>query len=198
MASKYAGLRGKIPQQEPTERDERLRGALAERRSKYEKLSDLATFGELTKEFNAATVETARLAVLVKNQKLILDATEILIKKILEGDDAEAIKANDYTWTPTFEPYPVAENPVAIIEYFKKNGMEDQLQLTTTELAGRLKNFVKAEALANELVIVNREETDPNTGETRQVQDVRSNIPGVKVFLKAGLSRVKSSNKGVQ
>jgi hypothetical protein len=67
------------------------------------------------------------------------------------------------------------------------------LTLKAGELATRLKTLVKEEAQNNELQIETKDVVDPDTGETRQVTEVRSKIPGVKVFLKNSLSRVKSS-----
>jgi hypothetical protein len=189
LASKYAGLRGKIPVQR-TPRAEALVEALRERRSKK--------VGELTTEYNAAKAVSVELAAKTAANKVILDALEILIREYLDANEADGIKSDGYTWTPTYVPYPSADDPAAVIKYFRENNMEDLLQLKNSELAERLKAFVKAEAAEGTLIIEEREVTDPDTGETKMVQDVRSNIPGVKVFMSEGLSRVKSSNKGAK
>jgi hypothetical protein len=186
MASKYAGLKGRVPEQ-PTIRDQALQAALDERKQK--------SVAELTEEYNQAKAEAVEMANKAKVLKVKADALEILIRRKLDSEDADAIRINGYTWSETFEPYPVCDDVEAVLKYFHDpaNGMEDQLRLKSSEIAERLKNFVKAEAQANELVIEEKEVEDPDAPEgKRTIQEVRSNIPGVKVFLKAGLSRVKS------
>lgn len=187
MASKYAGLKGKIPEQ-PTERDEVFRRETAKRADK--------TVGELTEEYNTVQDAIARLAEKTKTGNLLKRVLEVLIREKLDAQDADSINASGYTWTPQFEPYPIAEDVDAIVKYFQENGMEDQLQLKASELATRLKSFVKDEALANELIIEIKTEVDPATGEEVEIgRDVRSKIPGVRVFLGSGLSRVKSNKR---
>lgn len=181
MASKWAHLRGKVPV-EKTERQQDVEDKLKELGAK--------SINELTKIYNDKVAEIKDLAKKAKELKVSSDAAEILILKKLDAERAEAFRINSYTWSETFEPYPIAEDPVAIVKYFVDHGMADQLKLTTTELAGRLKTFVKAEADANELQIETKEEPGPDGPVT--VTIVRSQIPGVRVFLKAGLSRVKS------
>lgn len=187
MASKYAGLRGKIPEQ-PTERDVQFKELSAKRKGK--------TFGELTEEYNAVVEGLKKLAERTKAGNLLKTVLEVLLRESLDAQDADSVNANGYTWTPQFEPYPIAEDVDAIVKYFRENGMEDQLQLKASELATRLKSFVKDEALANELIIEIKTEVDPSTGEEVEIgRDVRSKIPGVRVFLASGLSRVKSSKR---
>jgi hypothetical protein len=180
VASKYAGLKGVIPEQQ-SQRDAALDLAIVERRTK--------TVAELTEEYNQVNAEAATLSLRAKVVGIQAKALEILIRKKLDADDADAIRINGYTWSETFEPYPIAQDPAVIEQYFREHGMEDQLRLTATELATRLKNHVKQEALANELIVQEIPNPD-NPGTT--ITEVRSQIPGVKVFLKAGLSRVKS------
>lgn len=188
MASKYARLKGKVPEQE-TERDQAINEFLAEWRN-----DSLAV---LTEAYNKACTDGDELAAKVKKTNQRIDALEILIRRRLDAEDADSVGMHGFTWSEKFEPYPVAEDPVAIVKYFKDNELEDQLALTNSELAGRLKKYVKEEALANELVVVTKQVDDPDApGGTREVTEVRSHIPGVRVFLKAGLSRVKS--KGVK
>lgn len=186
MASKYAGLKGKIPEQ-PTERDEQFKTEIAGRKGK--------TFGELTEEYNVVEEAIKKLAEKTKFGNLLKKVLEVLIRESLDAQDADSVNANGYTWTPQFEPYPIAEDPDAIVKYFKDNDMADQLKLKSSELATRLKSFIKEEALSNELQIEIRTETDPVTGEEIEVRDVRSKIPGVRVFLASGLSRVKSTKR---
>lgn len=186
MASKYAGLKGKIPEQ-PTERDEKFKAETGARKGR--------TFGELAAEYNLIEDAMKKLAEKTKTGDLLKKVIEVLMRASLDAQNADSVNADGYTWTPQFEPYPIAENPTAIVKYFQENGMEDQLQLKSTELAGRLKNFVKEEALANELIIESRTEKDPVTGEDVGVNEVRSKIPGVRVFLASGMSRVKSAKR---
>lgn len=186
MASKYAGLKGRIPEQQSA-RDVALETAIEERKGK--------TVAELTEEFNAAKDQAALAATQAKVLKVKADALEILIRRKLDADEADAIRINGYTWSETFEPYPICDDIDLVLEYLlnPENGMADQLKLKSSELAERLKNHVKEEALANELIIEQKEVDDPTApGGKREVTEVRSRIPGVKVYLKPGLSRVKS------
>lgn len=186
MASKYASLRGKIPEQPepPSEKQQKI----AEVQARYTDRS----FLNLTAEFNRLQTTSDAAADNLKAINLELEAVERLIQEQLDAEGADSIRMNGYTWSGSCTPYPSAEDPAAIITYFKENGLEDQLTLKATELASRLKSFVKEEALANELVIEVKTFIDPNTGEESQYNDVRSHIPGVRVFLKNSLSRVKS------
>lgn len=186
MASKYAHLKGRVPERQ-TARDAALIAEL--------EAIERQPLAELTEGYNAAVQEAEELAAKVKKVSVRLEAREILIRQGLDGQDADAVRMNGFTWSSKFEPYPVTEDPSAVVRYFKENGLEDQLELSASELNGRLKNFVKEEALNNELLVGEKEVVDDLTGETRQVTEVRSKIPGVRVFLKGGLSRVKSSNK---
>jgi len=183
MASKWAHLKGKVPEKAPTLRDM----ALGEELNKI----DAADIGQLTDEYNALWKESDDLAALVKANKLKMDAREILIRKRLASKGVDGAMVNGYTWTEKFEPYPVCEDPAAIVEYFRTHDMEDQLTLSNTELASRLKSFVKDEASRGELQVI----TIPGENGEEDTTEVRSSIPGVKVFLKADLSRVKSSKK---
>lgn len=190
MASKYAHLKGHVPE-EQTVRDVALVKALEER----EKL----TLDELTKQYNDLEVEAEQLAVKVKDVNVRWEACEILIRGGLAQFNADAIRLHGYTWSEGCEPYPVCEDPRVVEKYFRENGMEDQLLLKTTELASRLKNFVKNESMNNELTSEEKQFVDPVTGEERTIIEVRSKIPCVRVFLKKSLSRRKSGNsiKGV-
>lgn len=183
MASKWAHLKGQIPERAPTARDVALQEALQK--------IDAADIGQLTEEYNALWKESDDLAALVKANKLQMDAREILIRKRLAAKGIEGAMVNGYTWTEKFEPFPVCEDPAAIVNYFETHDMADQLKLTNTELASRLKSFVKDEAARGELQIINIPGADGEEDRT----EVRSSVPGVKVFLKADLSRVKSSKK---
>lgn len=182
MASKYAHLKGQVPERPATARDL----GLAEELKKLDKI-DLNT---LTDEYNALWKESDDLALLVKTNKLKMDAREIMIRKRLDAMGVDGAKVNGYTWTEKFEPFPVCEDPKAIVKYFEEND-PSQLQLSNTELAARLKNFVKEEAATGQLRIV----TIPGENGEEDRTEVYSSVPGVKVFLKGDLSRVKSSKK---
>lgn len=183
MASKYAGLKGRIPEQ-PTEREAAVQALLDEYKD--------TPIADLTATYNLAVEQATSLAAKVKAIGARLEAFEILIRQRLDALEGDAISVNGYTWSPKFEPYPVAEDVDKIVAYFKEHGMEDQLVLKTSELASRLKNFVKEEALNGELIVEPKTVVDEATGEEKVVNDVRSQIPGVRVFLKASLSRVKT------
>jgi hypothetical protein len=184
LASKYAGLKGRIPEAPQTPRAADIAGKLNDWKDE--------SISSLTEMFNGASAASAALAAEVKKVNATLEALEILIRQKLEALEGDAISVNGYTWSPKFEPYPVCDNPQAVVQYFRENDMESELVLTNTELASRLKTYIKEEALNNELQITTREEVDPITGDIREVPEVRSKIPGVKVFLKPGLSRAKS------
>lgn len=186
MATKYASLRGKIPEEPrpPSPKDEKIK--------EFQKKYTDRTLLNLTKEYNRLDKESGDAADKLAGVNLELEAVELLLRGQLDAAGADSVKMNGFTWSPKVEPYPSAEDPALIIEYFKDNGMEDQLTLKAGELATRLKTFVKEEALANELIIEQKTVADEVTGEERTVTEVRSKIPGVKVFLKSSLSRVKS------
>lgn len=186
MASKYAHLKGQIPVEEIVYSPEvtAFMAAFA-----VEDLND----GDRAKRFNTLTNESIELSKQVKVLSNKLDAAEANMLKGLDANGTEAVKADGYTWTPTFEPYPSCEDPEAIVKYLKRKKMGSMLVLKVSELASRLRSLVKDEAVNNELRITIDEYTDPATGEVKQRRTVRSRVPGVKVFLKAKLSRVKSS-----
>lgn len=181
MASRWAHLRGIVPEKK-TERQEDVEKKIVEYGEK--------TLDELTKIYNEKWDEDSELSKKQKALKVEFDALEILLQKRMDIDKADAYRMNGFTWSQKTEPYPSAEDPAAIVEYFKTHGMEDQLTLTVSELASRLKSFVKAEADNNELQVEIK--TVQIDGQDVEVTEVRSQIPGVKVFLKNALSRVKS------
>lgn len=183
MASKYGHLKGKVPAP-PTERDEAIEAALRPLQGK--------SMQALALLYNTQKAKAAILARHAKARKAVIDALEMVMLRNLESAGLDGIKAEGFTWSPSFEPFPVCEDPDAIVKYFEENGLEDQLKLTKTELAGRLKSFVKDESVNGELEFGTKEITDPD-GSIREVPDVRSKIPGVRVFLQSALSRVKSS-----
>jgi hypothetical protein len=184
MASKYAGLKHRIPEQ-PTARDAALTAELA--------AIETETLAELTAGYNTCKDAAGKLAEQVKQLSVRLEAREILIRRALDAQGATSVRMQGYTWSEKFEPYPVTEDPAAVVRYFREHGLEDQLTLTASELNGRLKNLVKEEALANELQVDVVTVVDPATGAEQQTTEVRSRVPGVRVFLKAGLSRVKGA-----
>lgn len=181
MASKYAALKGKIPK-EPTERDVKFVQAMVERKSK--------SFSELAQEFNTTEAVMAKLATKTAELKLKLSVIAALMEDRLECEDADSITTQGRTWGISYEPYPQAEDPEKIVEYFNENGMAAQLLLNKTELAARLVTFVKEEAANNELVIETETVEGPDGPIEKQV--VKSKIPGVRVFLWSGLSKAKA------
>jgi hypothetical protein len=186
MASKYAHLKGQIPIEEVIYSPE-----VAAFMKEYAELDP--TPGERAKRYNTLNAEAVEMAGKVKvlNQKL--EAAEANMLQSVDSNGIDSIKADGYTWTPTFEPYPSCEDPEAIVKYLKRKKMGSMLVLKVSELASRLRQLVKDEAANNELRIDVVSETDPITGEVKERRIVRSRVPGVKVFLKAKLSRVKSS-----
>ncbi len=183
MASKYAGLKGKVPEA-PTERSQEITEHILKRAGQ--------SFTDLAGDYNNLRGKIDGISAALKVLNTELDAIEIMLRESLEAQNADSVKTQGYTWSSNPEPYPSCENPEAIIAYFNDNGMADQLKLRSTELASRLKGFVKEEALANEL-IPSVKIVDGPDGEPIETLEVRSKIPGVKVFLKYSLSRVKSS-----
>lgn len=185
---KYSHLKGTIPkgQKEPTPRDAAIAAEIKRLNRLQLSLADLATgYNRLMTTAEASAKNLARINVQ-------LEAHEQLLLGALESSDLERATADGYTWSEGCEPYPVCEDPAAIVAYFKENGMEEQLALTKTELASRLKTFVKEEAVNNELIIETKVIPHPVTGEEIEVPDVRSKVPGVRVFLKTSLSRRKA------
>lgn len=185
MASKYAGLKGRIPEQEKplTDRSQAIIKEMADYKDKQ--LTELAAAYNVV---DAQMEEAAKVVTAFKHRK---DALEILIRKMIDAQNIEKIGLDGFTWSNGYEPFPVADDPALAIQYFKDNGMEDQLKLTASEIADRLKKHVKEEALANELEITEVTIDGPDGPITTTV--VRSRVPGVKVFLKPSLSRVKST-----
>jgi len=181
MASKYAHLRGNVPVQQ-TERDEAVTKFMEEFRKED------TTTGAAAKRFNDLTAEKAKLTEQLNTLNQKLDAADYLMQDRLDADGSDAVSADGYTWSISCEPFPVCEDPEAIVKYLKRKKMADMLVLKTSELASRLRNLVKDEALNNELKV--KVTTD---AEGKEVREVRSNVPGVKVFLKQTLSRTKSS-----
>lgn len=185
MASKYKGLKGNVPKQ-PTERDDTLRRALGS-------IPEGQTPEQLTTAYNEWKQKYEDGSAVLKKMKGLLDAYEIRIIGAIDAASVDAITVSGYTWTEKTAPYPTCEDVDAVIKYFHENGMEDQLRLNASELARRVENHVKQEALDNELRIEVTTEVDPETGEEREKREVYSNIPGVKVFLKSSMSRTKST-----
>lgn len=183
-APKYAHLKGRIPEA-PTEKA----AAVIEQMKAYASL----TIVELTAEYNKIESEGEDLKKKVAVHSAKDKALEALIRGHLKQQGIEAVTASGFNWGENVEPYPICEDRDQIKKYFKDNGMEDQLELNGTELATRLKSFVKEEAAANELTIEVKEIDDPEApGGKREVTEVRSKIPGVKVFLATKLSRTKA------
>jgi hypothetical protein len=182
---KYKALKGKIPVQ-PSERDEAISAAIKEREGK--------SHTELMEELNALEPKIAEKAAELKALNTTYDALDIMIRERLEGLNVDGVKAHGFTWSKNVEPFPVvrAADVEQIVQYFRDNGMEDQLALKASEIAGRLKTFVKEEALAGEFEIEEVEVPDPETGGTKTISEVRSKIPGVRIFLSEKLSRTKS------
>lgn len=184
-APKYAHLKGRIPEA-PTEKAAAVIAEMKEFASR--------TIVELTALYNAEEIVSDDLASKVAKSDAKMKALEALIRGHIKQQGLEAVTASGFHWGENVEPYPVCEDPAAIKKYFRDHGMEDQLELKSTELATRLKTFVKEEAAANELDIQIKEVDDPEApGGKREVTEVRSKIPGVKVFLAHKLSRTKSS-----
>lgn len=190
MASKYAGLKGRIPG-EMTKHEAAVVAELAT----IEKLS----VAELTAEYNAVQDAATKLAEEAKRLGVMLKARKLRILDRITESGGDGFKGlHGFTWSESFEPYPACDDPGAAVAYFRENGMEDQLELRASEIDSRVESFVKEEALRGELRIETEKQVDPATGEEREVQIVRSKIPGVKVFLDTKLSRVKVGNKSIK
>lgn len=183
MASKYAGLKGKVPQEQTPREANILRGMETRMRM---------SFAELATEHNTLKTRQAKLADYAKRLKQQIDAIELLMQDRLNAENHDRITTTGFNWSISYEPYASAENPEEIVKYFREHNMEAQLELSKTELASRLKTFVKEEALNNELTIEEVEEVNPQTGETFKKIVAKSKIPGVKVFLASEISKTKA------
>lgn len=183
---KYHGLKGKIPTAptQPTAKDEALTEALG----KY----DQKTIDQLTVEYVAAEAEVKKIAEDLKPLHTKMKALEILIMRFVKSQELDGIKSNGFNWSDNVTPYPVCEDPVAIVKYFKEHGMEEQLELSKTELASRLNDIVKNESLNNEFRLEITKEIDPETGEEKEVRNVYSQVDGVRIFLATKLSKTKA------
>jgi hypothetical protein len=183
-------------QKPPTDRELKIQEEMAKRQAQAataDKPAQAArTLAELTEEYNALDKAIDDLEGQVAEKKIQRDAVDALIRKGIDGLESDGIKLNGFTWSEKCEPYAICEDPSKIVEYLKTNDMESALALKNSELIDRIKTIVREEAENNELLIEEKELTDPATGETYTVQEVRSHVPGVRVFLKHGLSRVKS------
>ena len=189
MATKYAALRGRIPTEEKPKTPKDLK--IEELQDKYVDRSLL----NLTAEYNRLDAKAAEEKAVLDATTLERDALDQLIQEQLDAQGADSVSMNGFTWSPGCEPYPsvAVKNLDEVKEYFNTHGMAAQLELTATEMAERLKTIVKEEALANELTIEEVPFVDPQTGEEKTKTEVRSRVPGVKVYLKTSLSRRKST-----
>lgn len=178
---KYSGLKGKVPFV-PTVRDDAFRMGIEE--------ESVLTLLELTKKYNAVALEGSELAKKTKANNLKKDVLEFLIRgRIDELGEDNVPSMNGYTWTPTSVPIAVVDDLPAVVKYLSEHEeMKDLLILKPSEISSRVSNFVKNEAVTDQLQIITK--TDPETGE--DVTEVRSTIPGVAVYLKPDLSRVVS------
>jgi hypothetical protein len=181
---KYATLKGQIPD-EVTPRAAAVEAAMRARAGR--------SLAELTREYNEVQAEKAVLAEQMKALGYKDAALDLLIRKALEAEEADSISMNGFTWSENVEPYPVVllADVAEIEKYFRENGLESELNLSASEMATRLKRFIKEEAIANELTVVEVEQPDGS-----KKTEVRSKIPGVTVYLHKKLSRNKIS-KGV-
>lgn len=180
MAALYGALVGKVPEQ-PTERTVELIEAL-------KTLKPLG-FAELEAKYAKLEQDKADLAKKVKTVGVESEAIEILMRELLSTQNMEKVTVHGYTWSSSPIPCPVCDDPEATAKYLAEHEMGDKLVLTKAELAGRVKEHVKAEALANELVI------EMKTVDGVEVPEVRSQIDGVRVFLKTSMSRRKVAVK---
>lgn len=188
MANKFAGLKGTIPVDEPDITDEALLKLLQEREAK--------TLDELTREFNGLEDDLALHAVQTARLGLRAKALDILLRKKLAAENADAVTMHGYVWGVNVEPYAsvLAKDIPTVEQYFRDHDMLDLLELKTSEIASRLKNFVKDEA-ENNLLNVEEETVELPGGELTVKRTVTSQIPNVRVFLKPTLSRKKVALK---
>lgn len=179
MGSKYQSLRGTIPE-EPTERDQ----AFMDVTSSYEG----KTVDELTAAYNDLEVAAGVITRIAKQFKIEADVLETLIRKGIEAASAENMSINGYTWTPKYEPYPRVSDKSGLIDYFIEQDMKDMLGV----MDGKIKSFVKEEIAENELTIEIVAGIDQD-GNPTEKKEVHSALPGVLVYLKPDLGRVKST-----
>ena len=184
MPSKYANLRNSIPEI-PSARDHAIEGYLHD----YEGM----TLNALTGAYNEINDGMDVLETQIKALVLQREAVSILIRQRLASENLDGATINGYTWTDKPSPHPVVDDPTAVVDHFLQQGQKDMLSVHYQRLA----SIVKEEARNNELDITVTTEVNPDTGEEVETTEVRSRIPGVRVYLRPGLSRVKSS-KGAQ
>lgn len=184
---KYSGLKGTIPEA-PTQHEAAVEKAIGEWRGKSRV--------DLTAELNKVRDRQDAREAENKKDSAVRKALEHLIRVDIRDSGEDSVRVNGYTWTPVGTPYPAISDPAAVVKHFIENDMKDLLVLNTTELAARVANIVKDEALAGQLRVEITTEKDPTTGKDVEKVEVFSSIPGVRVFLKPTLDRRKSSTKG--
>lgn len=146
---------------------------------------------DLTREYNALEETKKKIGAAEWAVKVQLDANERLIRKAIEGLGADKITINGYTWSPSSQPYPSVDDPAALVQHYIDNGLQSML----TVHPSRVLSHVKEEIEANTLKIEVKEGAGP---EGEDVTEVRSNLPGVKVYLAPSMSRRKSGAAATQ
>lgn len=178
--------RGRIPEapREPSPKEVLYNTTLEESR--------VLTLEEMTERYNALSEEEDKQAAVLGNIKTRLEALEYLIQRKIEATGADNLSVNGYTWTPKADAYASAEDSAALVKHFIDNGQAHLLSIHPA----RLTSMVREEIDEGTILIEPKEVVDPTTGETKTINEVRSSVlPGVKVFLKDSLGRVKSSRK---
>lgn len=186
MASKYGKLRGQVPpkpsdDQPGSERAQRLLAHTESHRGE-----GLAAWAEHLTNLRRAEEEIKASLKLCEEEQ---EAIEGLVMDELEGRNEDAVSTGGFTHSVKYEPYPNPTDRPGLLQYCldEANGLRDALILPPARLAA----IVREEAEANELIIETK--TIQVDGQEVEVQEARSRLlPGVRVFLKRTLSRVKS------
>lgn len=181
MASKYAHVDPRIPALPDPEPD----AEWVEAHHYITETLKFTTLADYTAHYNALLADDKAATEGARLRGIKIDVLESLIRDAIKAQGMDAVRMNGFTWSENVEPKPVATtaNLDDIVKYFKDNGMEAELNLTITEVLGRLKTFVKDEAASNQLSL----EEDETTGKIV----AKSKIPGVTVYLRKKLSRTK-------
>lgn len=183
MASKYAKYKGKVP--------------LAQVESTTERDQEIAKIQVELKDHNLAQLAAVLTGLRGIEEKLTSQlkttgyhraAVEELILNLLDAGETDAVSTGGHTLSTKFEPYPQVDDKAALLKHCLD---DEELRETLSLNPQRLASMIREEA-ENNLLQIEEKEIDKD-GEKVVVQEARSSqLPGVRVFLKRTLSRVKA------
>jgi hypothetical protein len=144
------------------------------------------TVDQLTREYNALEETDKKVSQMAAILSIQMEANERLIGQKIQASGADRVTINGFTWSPNSQPFPSVDDSTALVKHYIDNNLTAMLSVHHS----RVLSTVKEEIEANTLQVVIKEKAGPN-GE--DVTEIRSNLPGVKVFLKPCMSRTKAS-----